>query len=79
MEVFMPNYMTQTMSSPKTELITYYRKQKNQHPSHDESGAFTQAAQFNYATFNRIEENQVVVGPYRSGQGVPTGGKTWEI
>ena len=72
-------YMTQPMSSPKTETITYYRKQSQPHPSHAESGAFTQAAKSNYATFNHISETDVIEGTYRSSQGVPTGGKTYEI
>ncbi|WP_028997594.1 hypothetical protein [Azohydromonas australica] len=73
-------YMTQSMTSANTERITYYRKQSQPHVSHAESGAFTQAAIANYAQFNHIQPTAVVVGSdYRSGQGVPTGGKVYEI
>ncbi len=72
-------YMTQQMSSANTIPITYYRKQSQPHVSHEESGAFTQAAKQNYAQFNNINIDQVDAGTYRSGQGVPTGGKTYEI
>lgn len=72
-------HMTQPMSSPKTETITYYRKQSKPHVSHEESGAFTEAAKSNYATFNNISRTDVTEGTYRSSQGVPTGGKTYEI
>lgn len=72
-------YMTQSMASPNTVKITYYRQQSQPHPSHEESGAFTAAAKSNYASFNHISEGSVEVGTYRSSQGVPTGGKTYEI
>lgn len=72
-------YMTQSMSSPNTIKITYYRRQYQPHPGHEESGAFTAAAKTNYATFNHIEEDIVEEGSYRSSQGVPTGGKTYEV
>jgi len=72
-------YMTQQMSSPTTIPITYYRKQSQPHVSHQESEAFTHAAQQNYAQFNNIAPNAVVLGAYRSSQGVPTAGKTYEI
>jgi hypothetical protein len=73
-------YMTQSMSSLKTERITYYRKQKQEHVSHVESGTFTQDAITNYAQFNHLSREQVVVGSdYKSKQGVPTGGKVYEI
>ena len=75
----MPDYMTQPMSSAKTEKITYYRQQSSAHVSHDESEAFTAAAKANYATFNNIDESAVEEGNYRSGQGIPTGGKTYQI
>lgn len=71
-------YMTQSMSSSNTIKITYYRKQ-SAHPSHEESGAFTAAAKSNYAKFNNISEGDVKEGIYRSSQGVPTSGKTYEI
>ncbi len=74
----MAKYMTQSMSSANTETITYYRQQ-SAHPSHAESGQFTADAIANYAAFNHIEESAVVKGTYRSDQGVPTGGKTYEI
>ncbi|MCE2027185.1 hypothetical protein [Sessilibacter corallicola] len=75
----MANYMTQSMDSPKTEKITYYRKQSQPHPSHEESSQFTRDAKKNYAEFNHIPEADVEEGSYRSGQGIPTGGKTYEI
>jgi hypothetical protein len=75
----MPKYMTQKMSSGKLPTKTYYRKQTQDHVSHEESGAFTQAAKSNYAQFNHIDEAAVVEGTYKSGQGIPTGGGTFEI
>jgi hypothetical protein len=75
----MPNYMTQKMSSGKCIAITYYRKQTQVHVSHDESGRFTQAAKGNYATFNNLQANTVVEGTFQSGQGVPIGGKVFEV
>ncbi len=75
----MPNYMTQKMSSGQCIPITYYRRQTQPHVSHDESGAFTQAAKQNYATFNHINVNQVDEGKFNRGQGVPTGGKVFGI
>lgn len=47
--------------------------------SHDESGAFTQDAKQNYSTFNNLNVDQVVEGTFKSSQGVPTGGKVYEI
>lgn len=41
----MAKYMVQKMSSGTLKAITYYRKQTQDHPSHDESGRFTQDAQ----------------------------------
>lgn len=79
MENIMALYMTQPMASPNTIKITYYRKQSQPHPSHEESGAFTAAAKSNYATFNHIPGSDVEEGIYKSSQGVPTGGKTYEI
>ena len=72
-------YMTQKMSSGTLIPITYYRKQANDHPSHTETGAFTDAATNNYATFNHIAVAKVEVGKFNSNQGVPTGGKTYEV
>lgn len=71
--------MTQAMSSDNTIKITYYRKQTQPHPSHDETGQFTQDAELNYSEFNHIELSQVEKGTFRSSQGIPTGGKTFEI
>jgi hypothetical protein len=73
----MPDYMTQPMSSGKCIPITYYKKQSQEHVSHTESGAFTTAAKANYAAFNHLTVANVVAGAYKSGQGVPTGGKTF--
>jgi hypothetical protein len=72
----MPLYMTQKMSYGTKQAITYYRKQKNDHPDHKETLAFTNTAKQDYATANGINENQVELGTYRSGQGVPAGGHT---
>lgn len=71
----MPKYMVQKMSSGTLTPITYYRKQSN-HPNHKESGAFTRAAKFAYATARNIDVLDVEVGTYSSGGGVPTGGVT---
>jgi hypothetical protein len=72
-------YMTQQMSSEKCIPITYYKKQSSEHVSHTESGAFTTAAKTNYSAFNHVAVGKVVAGAYKSGQGVPTGGKTFEL
>jgi len=72
-------YLTQKMSSGTLPAITYYRKQINDHPSHTETGKFTQDAKNNYATFNHIPVANVIEGAFKSGQGIPTGGKTYEI
>lgn len=72
-------YMTQKMSSGQLLAVTYYRKQISDHPSHAESGAFTTTATSAYAVANNIPVDQVVVGNYKSGQGIPTGGATEEI
>jgi hypothetical protein len=72
-------YMVQKMSSGTLPAKTYYRKQSSAHVSHDESGKFTQDAKENYAKFNHISEDKVVEGKYESGQGVPTGGSTFQI
>lgn len=70
--------MTQKMSSGTLAAITYYRKQ-SAHPSHEESGKFTQDAIDDYAQKNNIQADQVDKGTYRSDQGVPQGGNTCEI
>jgi hypothetical protein len=75
----MPYYMTQKMSSGTLPARTYYRKQRNAHPSHEQSSAFTQDATDAYATLNNIAASAVVAGSYRSNQGVPTGSDTVEI
>jgi hypothetical protein len=75
----MPDYMTQKMSNAKCIPITYYRRQTQSHVTHMESGAFTQAAQQNYATFNALQVDEVEVGTFKSGQGVPTSGKVFQI
>jgi hypothetical protein len=68
----MPSYFTQTMSSGTLKSKMYYRKQRQDHASHDESGAFTQAAKQAYATLNNVAIADVVEGKFMSGQGVPT-------
>lgn len=75
----MPFYMVQSMSSGSLPAKTYYRKQTVAHPSHVETGNFTQAAMDNYASFNHINVRDVVAGTFRSGQGVPTGKNTFQI
>jgi hypothetical protein len=75
----MAYYMTQVMSSVRCEPCNYYRKQSSEHVSHVESGKFTGDAMNNYAVFNHIPVVSVVAGRYMSEQGVPTGGKTYEI
>lgn len=66
--------MVQSMSSGALPVITYYRRQSVPHPSHAESGAFTQAATVAYSVQNNIAVDDVVPGRYRSGQGVPQHG-----
>ncbi|KGJ93765.1 hypothetical protein [Colwellia psychrerythraea] len=75
----MANYMTQPMSAAKTIKITYYRKQSQSHPSHEETGAFTLAAESDYSRFNNIPADEVDIGTFKSSQGVPTAGKTHKI
>ncbi|HBS42035.1 MAG TPA: hypothetical protein DEA26_05095 [Oceanospirillales bacterium] len=75
----MAKYMTQSMSSGILTKITYYRKQSGSHPSHAESGRFTQDAIDDYAQTNGIDESEVDEGTYRSNQGVPGGMNTKEI
>lgn len=72
-------YMIQKMSSSKTIPKNYYRKQKVDHPSHEEIRAFTDAAKNNYAQFNHIALDAVEAGDVRINQGVPTGSNTYEI
>ena len=74
----MAKYMTQKMSSGTLAAVTYYRKQ-SAHPSHSESGKFTQDAIDDYARANNIPASDVDKGTYRSDQGVPQGGNTCEI
>lgn len=64
-------YMTQTMRSGMLPATLYYRKQSQPHPSHAETGAFTNAAIAAYAATHAIALNAVEVGNFRSGQGVP--------
>jgi len=75
----MARYMTQSMSSGILKKITYYRKQSGSHPSHEESGKFTQDATNDYAASNNISKDLVEVGTYRSNQGIPGGMNTREI
>lgn len=78
----MPNYMTVQVKYGTLPRCTYYRQQTIQHPSHDESAAFTNAAKMNYVTVNHLTPLQaadVEVTGYKSGQGVPTGGETFQI
>lgn len=70
----MPNYMVQNMSY-KNSTSTYFRAQTCDHPSHVESGRFTDAAKAAYANSQRISPTVVVVGKYFSGQGRPLYGK----
>ncbi|OYD88073.1 hypothetical protein CDG77_25760 [Nostoc sp. 'Peltigera membranacea cyanobiont' 213] len=72
-------YLVQKMSSGTLPPKTYYRRQTTEHSSHDETGRFTQDAKRNYAEFNHISEDQVEVGTFRSGQGIPTDKGTFEI
>lgn len=67
----MASYFVQTMRSGVLPSIEYYRKQKNDHPDHKESSAFTTAAKNAYANANGILPGAVELGPYQSGQGVP--------
>jgi len=74
----MANYLTQKMRSGTEKAITYYRKQ-SAHPSHDETGKFTQDAIKKYAEAKGVAESIVEKGKFMSDQGVPTGGETEEI
>ena len=75
----MANYMTQKMSSGTLQAITYYRKQKQPHPSHDETRAFTQTAKAKYAEIHNISSDQVEAGKFKSSQGTPTDPNAQEI
>lgn len=70
--------MTQKMSAGVRIPITYYRKYSG-HATHEASGQFTRDSKANYASFNNILLTTVTEGTYKSAQGVPIGGKTWEI
>ena len=70
----MPLYMTQKTSAGTLPATTYYRRQTQPHVSHVESGAFTLAAQQAYAVAHTLPVADVVLGSYKSGQGVPVGG-----
>ncbi|MGH1516964.1 hypothetical protein [Chryseobacterium sp. JK1] len=74
----MATYMTQTMQSGKNPKINYYRK-SSAHPSHDETGKFTQDAINNYSKKYQVPANTIEKGRFQSGQGVPTGPNTQEI
>lgn len=75
----MPNYMTQKMSSGTIKATTYYRRQKSDHPHHDETSKFTSDAKTDYATAHGIEEDEVEGGKFASNQGIPTGGDIKKI
>ncbi len=75
----MANYMNQPMSSGILKKITYYRKQSQKHPSHKESGKFTDDAVKHYAALNKIKKDHVEKGKYEKCKGIPTGGETCEI
>ncbi len=69
----MPKYMVQSVESGTLGKITYYRKQTQDHVSHDESGRFTQDAQARYRTDKNLAGTAAVeLGSYKSGQGVPS-------
>ncbi|CNK45326.1 Uncharacterised protein [Yersinia frederiksenii] len=70
----MPKYMVQSMESGTLGKIKYYRKQTTDHPSHTETGSFTQAAISAYATSKNINASEVRKGPFMSGQPVPDNG-----
>jgi hypothetical protein len=72
-------YMTQKMSYGVLAAVTYYRKQQNEHPSHEESGDFTRDASNHYAAANNIAQDVVELGKYQKCQGVPNGGLTQAI
>ena len=74
----MAKYMTQKMSFGNLTAITYYRKQ-SAHPTHAESSLFTTDATAAYAAENNIPEDDIELGTYKSGQGVPAAGQTGEI
>lgn len=74
----MAKYMTQIMRSGTQTQITYYKKQ-SAHPSHTETGAFTQAAITAYAAARNVLPANVEKGKFQSDQGVPTGGVCEEL
>jgi len=67
----MPNYMVLNASEGWNPAVKYYRKQSQPHVSHAESGAFSVAAQNDYAVTYNVPAVNVVLTSYRSGQGVP--------
>ena len=71
----MPNYMTQPMQSGMKKKVTYYRKQTVPHPSHEETGKFTQDAINAYCKTYSVQPNTVEKGTFQSGQGVPANGE----
>jgi hypothetical protein len=68
-----------TCNSGALPAKKYYRQQTIEHVSHDESGAFTQAAINNFANFNNINANTVTTSSYKSKQGVPAGPGWFQI
>ncbi len=69
----MAKYLVQAMSSGVKKKITYYRAQ-SAHPSHVETGAFTQAAILSYASTAGVAQAAVEKGAFQSNQGVPAFG-----
>ncbi|WP_380184713.1 hypothetical protein [Kalamiella sp. sgz302252] len=74
----MAKYMVQSIQSGTHPKITYYRAQ-SAHPSHSESGAFTEAAITHYVAKFGVDRSTVEKGSYKSDQGVPTGGQVEKI
>ena len=70
----MPFYMVQNMSNRRSSS-TYYRAQSTNHVSHSESEKFTKDAKRVYARSQHIQESDVELGSYKSGQGKPQSGK----
>ncbi|MBW5812051.1 hypothetical protein H0I54_07735 [Yersinia kristensenii] len=68
----MPKYMVQSMDSGTLGKVKYYRKQTTNHPTHKETGEFTQAAKDAYASSHNIDAEQVEVGTFMSGQPEPS-------
>lgn len=75
----MPNYMSQTFSSPKTEEVTYYRKQSQPHVGHLELECFMRDAKREYAKTYCISEEDIEEGKAKSCQGIPAFVKFEEI